>query len=45
MKNVYADPYYAGIRSDLHLKLEELRLKYKDSDEVKRSFLPPARNN
>ena len=45
MKNVYTDPFYAGIRSELHRKLEELRLKYKDSDEVTRSFLPPAKNN
>jgi len=44
MKNVYNDPSYAGVRSDLHRKLEELRVKYKDSDEVTRSFLPPVKN-
>ena len=40
MKSVYDDPSYAGIRAILHKKLEELRVKYKDTDEVTRSFLP-----
>jgi len=40
MKNVYDDPVYSDIRTELHEKLEELRLKYKDSDEVAKSFLP-----
>lgn len=40
MKSVYNDPSYAQIRSNLHKKLEELRVKYKDTDEVTQSFLP-----
>ena len=40
MKNVYTDPAYLRIRGDLHKKLDALRLKYKDSDEVTKSFLP-----
>jgi arylsulfatase A-like enzyme len=40
MKNIYDDPSYAGVKADLHSKLEALRLKYKDSDEVTNSFLP-----
>ena len=34
MKNVYDDPAYASVREDLHKRLEELRLKYGDSDEL-----------
>lgn len=40
MKSVYNDPAYADIQAKLHKKLDELRLKYKDTDEVTRSFLP-----
>ena len=40
MKNVYDDPNYLPIRNRLHKKLDALRLKYKDSDEVAKSFLP-----
>ncbi len=40
MKSVYNDPAYADIRADLYTRLEELRTKYKDSDEMNRSFLP-----
>jgi len=40
MKNVYTDPGYTAIRAGLHKKLDDLRLRYKDSDEVTRSFLP-----
>ena len=40
MKNVYNDPSYSGIRSELHERLAALMKKYKDSDILARSFLP-----
>jgi len=40
MKNVYNDPVYATIKDDLHKRLEKLRVKYKDTDESLKSFLP-----
>lgn len=40
MQNVYDDPEYAEIQQDLHERLEELRVQYKDTDEVTQSFLP-----
>jgi arylsulfatase A-like enzyme len=39
MKNVYGDPAYSEIQSSLHTKLEELRLKYGDSDELAKKFI------
>jgi arylsulfatase A-like enzyme len=44
MKSVYNDPAYAEIQAKLHKKLLELRVKYKDTDEVTRSFLPVKKN-
>lgn len=44
MKSVYDDPAYADIRATLHKKLDELRVKYKDTDEVTKSFLPEKKN-
>jgi len=40
MKSVYDDPAYSEVRASLYKKLDELRVKYKDSDENARSFLP-----
>ncbi len=40
LKNVYNDPAYAQVKADLHKRLNGLRTKYKDSDELARSFLP-----
>jgi hypothetical protein len=40
MKSVYNDPAYSDIQANLLRKLNELRIKYKDTDEVTRSFLP-----
>jgi len=40
MKNVYNDPSYASIKDDLHKRLEKLRVKFKDTDESLKSFLP-----
>lgn len=39
MQNVYDDPSYADIREELHKKLDEIRKKYKDSDENDRKYL------
>lgn len=44
MKSVYNDPSYAEIRKNLHKKLGELRIKYKDTDQVTNSFLPKKKN-
>jgi arylsulfatase A-like enzyme len=40
MKNVYNDPSYASVRNDLHKRLRKLMKKYKDSEELAKSFLP-----
>lgn len=34
LNNVYDDPAYAEIRADLHKRLDELRVKYKDNTEL-----------
>jgi arylsulfatase A-like enzyme len=44
MKNVYNDPAYASIRTNLHKQLEKLREKYKDDDASVKSFLPVNQN-
>lgn len=40
LKNVYNDPGYSKVKDDLHKRLKILMAKYKDSDELARSFLP-----
>lgn len=40
MKNVYNDPSYASVRADLHERLTKLMIKYKDSEELAKTFLP-----
>ena len=40
MNSVYNDPEYAEVREDLHERLNKIRAKYGDSDELTRSFLP-----
>ncbi|MEX0314687.1 MAG: sulfatase [Allomuricauda sp.] len=39
MNNVYADPAYADVVKELHKKLEELRVQYKDSDELNQHYI------
>jgi arylsulfatase A-like enzyme len=39
MKSVYNDPSYAEIRAQLHLKLNDLRVRYKDTEDDKRPSL------
>ncbi len=40
MHNVYNDPGYAAIKKDLHSRLEKIMVKYKDSEELAKTFLP-----
>ena len=39
MKNIYGDPAYADVQADLHKQLEELRVKYQDSDSLNQKFI------
>ncbi len=45
MKNVYYNPAYANAVTELHKKLDELRLKYKDSSEFDRKVTNLYDNN
>jgi arylsulfatase A-like enzyme len=40
MKNVYNDPSYKAVKTDLHERLKKLMTKYGDSDELAKSFIP-----
>ena len=39
MKNVYNDPDYEEVVTDLNVKLAELRIKYKDSKELDQKYI------
>ncbi|MEA5429148.1 sulfatase family protein [Arcicella lustrica] len=39
MKNVYNDPKYAAVKKELHQKLAQLRIKYKDSETLDKKFI------
>jgi arylsulfatase A-like enzyme len=39
MRNVYNDPAYSQIRTDLHKRLDELRLKYKDNSALSQGYI------
>ena len=39
MKNVYDDPAYADVVADLKQKLADLRVKYKDSEELDQMYI------
>ena len=39
MNNVYNDPIYKGVVEKLSLELKEMRIKYKDSEELDKSFI------
>ena len=39
MKSVYDDPAYALVKTQLSKKLEELRVKYKDSKELDQKYI------
>ncbi|MDX1284914.1 MAG: sulfatase [Draconibacterium sp.] len=45
MKSIYGDPTYSEVQEKLHIKLEELRLYYGDSDENNMKFLESVLNN
>ncbi|MEN8231003.1 MAG: sulfatase/phosphatase domain-containing protein, partial [Bacteroidota bacterium] len=45
MNNVYGDPTYADVINLLKKELEELRVKYKDSDELNEKFIQQYRDN
>ena len=39
MNNVYDDPNYSEVVKDLKVKLTELRVKYKDSEELDYKYM------
>ena len=39
MNNVYTNPAYDSIKKEMHQKLKEIRIKYKDSDELDKENL------
>ncbi|MEA5403259.1 sulfatase [Arcicella sp. DC2W] len=39
MKNVYNDPKYAAVKKELHQKLAQLRIKYKDSETLDKKYI------
>ncbi len=39
MKNVYNDPKYAAVKKELHQKLSQLRVKYKDSETLDKKYI------
>jgi Arylsulfatase A and related enzymes len=39
LKNVYDHPAYEGIKADLHQRLDALRAKYKDSNELSQGYI------
>lgn len=41
MNNIYDDPAYASVQQDLHAQLEELRIKYGETDEDSFRMMPP----
>ena len=45
MKNVYNDPEYADIVKTLKLKLEDLRVQYKDSDALNQHYIELHKKN
>ena len=45
MLNVYDDPDYADIVAELKTKLDELRIKYKDSEELDQHFIDMYQEN
>ncbi len=42
MKNVYNDPAYNSVKTDLHKRLNNLMVKYKDSEKLAKSLLPKS---
>ena len=44
MNNVYSDPAYADVVKELHLKLDDLRVQYKDSPELDQKYIDMYKN-
>jgi len=40
MKNFYNDPEYASVRKKLHKNLEKQMIRFGDSEELTKTFLP-----
>jgi len=40
LKNVYNDPSYASVKKNLHKRLEKLMVKFGDSEDLAKTFLP-----
>ncbi|WP_229236127.1 sulfatase family protein [Dyadobacter tibetensis] len=40
MKNLYNDPEYRKVQKQMHVKLKEVRAKYKDSTEMDKHYMP-----
>ena len=45
LKNVYDDPAYASIVTQLKLELNDLRIKYQDSEVLDQKFIRIYRDN
>jgi hypothetical protein len=43
--SVYGEPAYSEIQTMLHIRLEELRVQYGDSDELNQKFLQEFLDN
>ncbi len=39
MTNIYDDPDYAAVKADMHRRLQDIRAKYGDSDELDQKYL------
>ena len=39
MNNVYSDPEYADVVADMKQRLEKMRVKYKDSEELDKKYI------
>ena len=45
LKNVYNDPAYAKLKKELHTKLDQLRIKYKDNETSSLSYVDRLMND
>jgi len=43
IKNVYNDPNYKEVVDKLHMELDEMRIKYKDSEELDQEYIEKYR--
>lgn len=45
LKNVYNDPAYAKVRADLHKRLEQLRVQYRDNSQLSQKYVDQFMND